>query len=220
MRWFLVLTAMLSMVPTSVQAQNTDLFGFRWIGIAMGQYADKEGVVPQNICAKDKDGKLILDKDRNPIPLLSWRVAILRYGTNEDLALYRRLHLNERWDSPYNLKVAETVPLMYRDSKGGKFTPFLGLSGPTAAFSKKPRKVDPVGAQCHSAVVMVDKSDVFWTEPRDLPSEDAEKTIRNPIRWIGNCTWALDTRGGLLSVDRSSPIPVMQSLPSFKFPKE
>src|SRR5262249_3560585 len=53
-------------------------------------YQDKHKHLPaSSIC--DLDGK----------PLLSWRVAILRFIGEE--ALYRQFNLDEPWDSPWNI---------------------------------------------------------------------------------------------------------------------
>lgn len=70
------------------------------IMLAMHNYADSHGHLPPRATA-NKDGQL----------LLSWRVMILPFL--EQQALYEQFHLDEPWDSPHNLRLAETIPVQY-----------------------------------------------------------------------------------------------------------
>ncbi len=46
------------------------------------------------------------------IPLLSWRVFLLPYIGEQ--ALYNEFHLDEPWDSPHNIKLADRIPFSYQ----------------------------------------------------------------------------------------------------------
>ncbi len=135
--------------------------------------------VPENIV--DAQGK----------PLLSWRVSLLKYGNDAEVALYKKFKLDESWDSKHNKEVAEDIPEYYVDPEGSDYTPYLGVTGKTAAFGQ-PRPVDKSG-QTHAAIVTVDttKVKVFWTEPKDAPLEKIEENLR----WYKNQTRYLDTSG-------------------------
>ena len=52
----------------------------------------------------------IFDSTRKP--LLSWRVALLPFM--EEKQLYDQFHLNEPWDSPHNLPLADAIPLVFQ----------------------------------------------------------------------------------------------------------
>ena len=137
-----------------------------FIGGAISDYGRMHRTYPANIC--DKQGK----------PLLSWRVAVLPHGSGEEGELYKKFRLDEPWNSPHNLKVAREVPEMYRDPNGSEFTPYLGVTGENAAFrSGRPRSYDPKG-EINAVVVVVDKSDVLWSEPRDISIEEVKKGDR------------------------------------------
>jgi hypothetical protein len=169
---------------------------------SLANYTDVNGKMPSNIT--DKDGK----------SLLSWRVELLKYGSSDNLDLYKQFKLNEAWDSPHNKKVALTVPFMYIDPKGPKclplskepiqplwrmapnnlnYTTYLAVMGNNTPYSlgKLPRKDSE-----YAAIVVVDKSDVFWTEPRDISLEEVKKG--NALRWYGGKTTKyLTPRGGI-----------------------
>src|SRR3972149_4277670 len=67
---------------------------FKQMAIAIHVYADAQKHLPPP-AIRDKEGK----------PLLSWRVAILPYV--EESGLYKQFHLDEPWDSPHNLALAQ-----------------------------------------------------------------------------------------------------------------
>ncbi len=71
----------------------------KMIALAMHNYHDTYQHFPTDI--HSSDGK----------PLLSWRVAILPFI--EEAPLYEQFHLDEPWDSPHNLALAQEMPLVY-----------------------------------------------------------------------------------------------------------
>jgi hypothetical protein len=173
-------------------------------GLVMG-HALKTGMTPENIV--DAQGK----------PLLSWRVVILQYGTDGDLALYKQFKFDEPWDSEHNMKVAEQIPEYYMDPEGSKYTPYLGVTGKTAAFSDRPRPIDGTRdssnsihgvGKTHAAIVTVDtnKVKVYWTEPKDVPLEKIEENLR----WYKNQTLYMDTIGGISPWEKDKEPPMFE----------
>ena len=70
-------------------------------GVAFHNYHTTYGSFPPSaIC--DADGK----------PLLSWRVSLLPYLEGHEL--YSQFRLDEPWDSPHNLPLAEQIPEVFR----------------------------------------------------------------------------------------------------------
>lgn len=83
------------------RSQQTN--NLKQIALAMLNFHDVAKHFPAPAAIVDKDGK----------PLLSWRVAVLRYLDQQ--ALFNQFRLDEPWDSPHNLKLAKTMPLEYMD---------------------------------------------------------------------------------------------------------
>jgi hypothetical protein len=184
-----------------------------FIALPMDHYMSATGKIPSDIT--DKDGK----------PLLSWRVAILKYGSEEGRNLYSQFKLDEPWNSPHNLKVAQTIPGQYYDPKGPKcerippnsqeliglykmnptatnYTPYLAVTGPNAAFRPgNPRNYDKHDP--HASIVVVEKSDILWTEPRDISLEKAKKG--DCLRWyvIWSESWSENKYTCYLAIDSS-----------------
>jgi len=143
------------------------------IGLAIACYKQTHESFPPAVM--EKDGK----------PLLSWRVAILPF-MDED-ALYKQFHLDEPWDSPHNLKLAETVPFLFQSSdspKDGK-TRIMVFTGKGAAFDGGKRlHEDEIRDGMTYTILCVqagpDKA-VPWTKPEDLPFDP-----ENPLAALGN----------------------------------
>ena len=81
------------------------------IALAFHNFHDTQGFFPAPATFCDAGGK----------PLLSWRVAILPYLERSDL--FDRFHLDEPWDSPHNLKLAEEMPDIYVDAMSPELAP-------------------------------------------------------------------------------------------------
>ena len=103
-----------------------------FLGSDLDNYTTVTGKMPSDI--KNRDGK----------PLLSWRVDLLQHGTTEDFELYKQFKLDEPWNSPHNLKLAQTVPFMYIDPKGPKCTPI------SEEQISPMWKMDPKNAELHA----------------------------------------------------------------------
>jgi type II secretory pathway pseudopilin PulG len=138
----------------------------RQIGFAMQQYRDKNGHYPPAYVA-DKNGK----------PMHSWRVLLLPYLGEQ--ALYDQYDMNQPWDSPHNMALANRIPDVYRcpsdSTSSNSITCYAMLVGRNA-FSDGPkgRKVQefPDGLSSTIAVAENCGANIVWLEPRDL---DADK---------------------------------------------
>jgi hypothetical protein len=133
------------------------------ISLAMHNYQTSFGTFPPAIL-RDKDGK----------PIHSWRVLLLPYLEASDL--YSKFHLDEPWDSPHNIALADQMPRVYAGPEeiavsGGK-TFYQVLVGPGTAFEggqgfKSPQDF-PDGIE--STILVVEaRNPVLWTQPVDLP---------------------------------------------------
>jgi len=137
----------------------------RQIILAMHNYESKHKTFPA-YANFDADGK----------PLLSWRVHLLPFL--EQNALYKQFKLDEPWDSPHNIKWANTIPARYAD-------PSLELDETTQAA--KTRIVVPFGegtmfqgnegttfgaildgsSNTIAVATVAPKQAVIWTKPVD-----------------------------------------------------
>ncbi len=133
------------------------------IGLAIQIYEQANACLPPAAIV-GKDGR----------PLLSWRVAILPYM--EISSLYAKFHLDEPWDSPHNLALLESMPLVYacpadKTLKPG-MTGYQVVIGPDTAFPPdfKPLKYQDIsdGAD-RTLFVGESRHSVPWTRPEDLP---------------------------------------------------
>ncbi|QDU89159.1 hypothetical protein Pla175_25460 [Pirellulimonas nuda] len=152
------------------------------IALGLLNYESARGALPAAAAICDPQGK----------PLLSWRVAILPYL--EQQALYDRFHLDEPWDSPHNLKLAEVLPGPYFGSASdalraaGKTTYLVPVAAGTAFAPIEDAKLTQrkVGKQAvhfrqglsyrkvtdgTSNTVLIaqvaDEHAVLWTKPQD-----------------------------------------------------
>ncbi|CAN5458932.1 hypothetical protein BH10PLA2_BH10PLA2_25900 [soil metagenome] len=132
------------------------------IGHALSAYKHKHGSLPPAY-TQSPDGK----------PLLSWRVLLLPYLEQE--ALFKQFHLDEPWDSPNNLPLAQAVPRIY--CNGGLMVPSPGVSyyrifgGPDSLMapgksSNIKRDADNLPTRC---LVFEASEPVPWTKPETTP---------------------------------------------------
>lgn len=127
---------------------------------AMLNIADMNGYSAASIC------------DKNGLPLLSWRVAILPQLERDDL--YNQFHLHEPWDSPHNIQLLPKMPKFYKlpgdDKTPPDHTHYLVFVGIGAAFKdpcSRHKREDVVGS--FSAILVVEAAKaVPWTKPEDL----------------------------------------------------
>jgi hypothetical protein len=156
-------------------ARDVSINHLKQVAIAWYNYIDAHrSQCPDDI--KSKDGK----------PLLSWRVAILPYISEDKL--YKQFRLEEPWDSEHNKKLIERMPAIYRSPAqkvGGGKTCYLAPSGMAdkahigakgATFPKD----FPDGTS--NTILLVEANDdaaVDWTKPEDLAVDP-----KNPFKGL------------------------------------
>ncbi len=151
-----MLSALPHVIVRRMQCQNN----LRQIAQAILLYESKYGALPPAYVA-DKNGK----------PLYSWRVAILPFLDNQKL--YDSFKLDEPWDSPANLKAAQSIPSVYHcpcDTEAKLDTSYVVVVGPNTPFTGAigRKTTDLTHVKSTILVVEVHDSGIKWTAPRDL----------------------------------------------------
>jgi hypothetical protein len=135
------------------------------LGQAFDKYQADKGTYPTAMLS-DKDGR----------PVLSWRVALLPYLSDEGKTLYSQFKLDEPWDSLHNKKLIKKMPQAFRSPNRygwtaasqwkthdqvftGAGTLFDGAKGTTKADAGKSILLVHTG----------NNQSVYWTKPADLP---------------------------------------------------
>jgi len=167
--------------------RNQRLNNMKQIALAMLNYESANGSYPAAAAIVDKQGK----------PLLSWRVAILPYM--EDSALYQQFHLDEPWDSPHNLKLAQTVPQAYINPMNSELaaegkTVYQIPAHPEGVFGPppeagEPEKVSPAGQVYYRAPGMGIREIKDGTSNTVLVVEVAPE---NAVIWTKPADWEVD----------------------------
>jgi hypothetical protein len=120
---------------------------------------------------------------------LSWRVHILPFLDDDSNRLYEQFHLDEPWDSPHNLELAQQMPEVFKDPSGkiapGK-TSYLAVVGPGTAFGDGTKRLSLLTFRDGTSnTVMVVEADpeeaVEWTKPADWQYDP-----NDPTRGLGN----------------------------------
>ncbi len=141
------------------------------ISVAMLKFEESSLTLPAAYAA-DPQGK----------PLLSWRVALLPFLGQAELA--SQFHFDEPWDSENNKKLIEKMPAVYKvtgSKAAAEFkTPFLTVRHEHSPFPG--RKATPLASIIDGTaktILVVEASDdkaVIWTKP-----DDFEPDAKNPI---------------------------------------
>lgn len=156
--------AILAMRDFMTREDSTIMNQLKQIGLAMHNFHDGHGYLPPQALA-DKGGK----------KLLSWRVLILPYI--EQQALYNEFHLDEPWDSPHNIRLAEIVPRVYSaegvQQSGPYKTRLVAPLTPSTAFGKPgdATKFANMSDGLSNTILIVEttpENAVIWTKPEDL----------------------------------------------------
>jgi hypothetical protein len=135
---------------------------FKQIALAMHGYHDVLGHFPEqaSVDAKQK-------------PLHSWRVHLLPYI--EEGELYKKIRLNEPWDSEHNRQFHKQMPRIYtvpgREAGEGK-TFIQVLTGKETAFPGPgaPMKLAGITDGTSNTILAVEAREaVNWMEPKDIP---------------------------------------------------
>lgn len=143
------------------------------IGLAMLNHESRFGRFPA-AASGDKPGQ----------PPVSWRVRLLPYLDGS--ALYEEYRRDEPWDSPYNRRLVDRMPEVYRGQGRGYDgkTTIMVFTGEGTAFGEErgPRVAQIRDGTSNTIMVVeagVDKA-VPWTKPEDLAFEPD-----NPARALG-----------------------------------
>jgi len=142
------------------------------IALALHNYHDTYGCLPPPV-VRDSQGR----------PMHSWRVLLLPFL--EHKPIYDRYDFNEPWDGPKNRALLSKMPYVYRcPSAGGPddapgLTNYLVVTGPGTLWPDD----GSCGrfANCKDGlsrtllVLECASSDVYWTEPRDLPLPEPDR---------------------------------------------
>lgn len=120
-------------------------------------------------------------------PLYSWRVLILPYIEQGDL--YKRIRLNEPWDSPHNrsvLQIESVAKLFHCPSAENPKdeTSYVMIVGPNTT-SDGPHSVRLAdlkdGVSNTILVAEIKDSGIHWAAPRDLDFESMSFQINDPV---------------------------------------
>jgi hypothetical protein len=118
-----------------------------------------------------------------PLPLLSWRVAILPYIEEDALALYRQFKLDQPWDSEDNKMLIDKMPKLYAPvcgkTKEPGMTYYQVFVGPEAPFNGTIAPTIPgsfTDGLSNTFLVVEAGEAVPWTKPQDIPY-DAGKPL-------------------------------------------
>ncbi|HXT57385.1 MAG TPA: DUF1559 domain-containing protein [Pirellulales bacterium] len=118
--------------------------------------------------------------DENQAPRFSWRLSILGFLMQLRPGYLQEFRYHERWDSPANLAFSDRgAPGVYRCPSAPKSQPLTHANyvmpvGPGAiSDGKSYTRFSQVrdGAANTIAAAEIANSDIYWTEPRDLPLE-------------------------------------------------
>jgi type II secretory pathway pseudopilin PulG len=141
------------------------------IGLGMHNYATVNKTFPPAYKA-DANGK----------PLLSWRVLILPFVSDDGDELFKQFHLDEPWDSDHNKPLIAKMPAIYRNpnsavSGEGK-TNYLTVRNEKSVFpgGKGIGFADITDGTSNTimTVEVPDDKTVIWTKPDDFTYDESE----------------------------------------------
>jgi hypothetical protein len=131
-------------------------------------------------CLRDKNGKAVH----------SWRVLVLPYL--EESNLFKRYRFDEPWDGPHNRLLVKEMPVIYgspaSSKREGGITNYVAVVGPGTAWSAGGHSRRPPGTPSrHDRILMIEylKSDIKWSEPRDLTVNEAMRVIHGGDFYLG-----------------------------------
>ncbi|MBN1909061.1 MAG: DUF1559 domain-containing protein [Pirellulales bacterium] len=159
--WFFVPLVTATRTPSRRSICYSNL---KTLGIALNNYHNAHKSFPPAYVT-DPDGK----------PLYSWRVLLLPHLECHEL--YQAFRLDEPWDSPHNLKLAEKMPYVFHCPTADHFhgenritTDYVAVVGPGTAWpgAKGSRLEDFTdGPENTLLLVEIGDSDIPWTAPFD-----------------------------------------------------
>ncbi|MBN1910581.1 MAG: DUF1559 domain-containing protein [Pirellulales bacterium] len=164
----LIITLLLPafVTPRSVVRRVMCQCNLRQIGAALQEYHADHGSFPP-ACVRDEDG----------MPMHSWRVLLLPYLEQGDL--YKRIRLDEPWDSLNNTKVAAVAPSCFHCPCGPTLnaftTDFVAVTGPGTVWPDKgtvTKEDIKDGPSRTVMVVEIADSTIPWNAPVDLTLDE------------------------------------------------
>jgi Protein of unknown function (DUF1559) len=151
----------------------------RKVALALFAAETVHGRVP--LALADKTGK----------PGLSWRVAVLPFVEQE--ALYKQFKLDEPWDSPHNIKLADAMPTVFAaPNTTGRNTYYRVFTGPNTPFPSAGARRSPVRTSRSSPTAA--RSRFLWWKRSNRscgPSPTNSRSTRSARR-----NWAASTPTG------------------------
>ena len=138
------------------------------ICLALYNYHDRYKSIPP-AAVYDAEGR----------PLLSWRVLVLPFLSQEDGKLYQQFHLDEPWDSPHNLLLADRMPGQFRcpsdTTSKPNATSYVAVTG-EGTFFPPGRTVTVKDVKDGTANTImfgeILSSTIVWTKPEDVVFDD------------------------------------------------
>ena len=88
---------------------------------------------------------------------LSWRVHLLKYGSDDDEKLYSRFHLDEPWDSEHNAKLIPSMPEIYN---------YPGTKNDGRTFISRATGYDSA-VEKRRGEILIESIPIPWTKPSD-----------------------------------------------------
>ena len=123
--------------------------------------------------------------DENGNPMHSWRVLILPFV--EQQALYQMYDFDQPWDSPANLRLAQTVIPAYQcpsdPTAVGPETSYVMIVGPGTLFEgTEPTSMREITDGTSNTIMLVEVTGagINWSEPRDLNLGQIALQINRP----------------------------------------
>ena len=182
--------------------RKRSLNNLKQIMLAIHNYHDTYGFFPSDI--RDATGKA----------LLSWRVAILPYLEQDNL--YKQFKLAEPWDSEHNLKLANSLPKVYRvgiEAKDSTHTYYQGFAGPGTVFEPKAKLgFNSITDGTSNTIGVVEAGPpVVWTKPADI-AYDPKKPLPKPDGPFANALHVAMMDGSTCSLKRGIDAAVFNQL--------
>ncbi|MBI1248587.1 DUF1559 domain-containing protein [bacterium] len=162
----LLLPAVQAARTAARQTQSSN--NLKQIEIALLNYESTYGCYP-SAYMPDADGK----------PMHSWRVAILPFV--EESYMFDQYDFSQPWDSPHNLQVTKSMPLVYANPALSKadidqgLTSYVALAGPNTVLATQGwRKISEIVNGMSSTINVVDDLEhpVPWSKPDDISPEE------------------------------------------------
>jgi hypothetical protein len=161
------------------------LIDFNWKNTYMPASADVDLSVRRRLgISVMKGSELAQAKGKvngKPLPLLSWRVAILPFLGEE--VLFKEFKLDEPWDGDHNKKLIPRMPKVFAPIRGKTREPgttyYQVFNGPDAPFDGMigPRAPSAFQDGMFATFLVVEGGEpVIWTSPRDV-DYDAKKPL-------------------------------------------